>query len=79
MFDSTRYLSKAKIGSSIVGTGWQFTMRTGSVTESSDVPLAKQSLAYRLSASVKTRISARSLHRNHWRCVLAPSRGAQAL
>jgi transposase-like protein len=41
----------------------QFTVRTGSVMESSHVPLTKWALAYRLMASVKKGISAHQLHR----------------
>jgi transposase-like protein len=41
----------------------QFTVRTGSVMESSHVPLTKWALAYRLMASAKKGISAHQLHR----------------
>jgi transposase-like protein len=42
----------------------QFTVRTGSVMESSHVPLTKWALAYRLMASAKKGISAHQLHRS---------------
>src|SRR5690242_5748097 len=41
----------------------QFTVRTGSVMESSHLPLTKWALAYRLMASAKKGISAHQLHR----------------
>jgi transposase-like protein len=41
----------------------QFTVRTGTVMESSHVPLTKWALAYRLMASAKKGISAHQLHR----------------
>jgi transposase-like protein len=41
----------------------QFTVRTGSVMESSHVPLTKWALAYRLMASAKKGMSAHQLHR----------------
>ena len=41
----------------------QFTVRTGSVMESSHVPLTKWALAYRLLASAKKGISAHQVHR----------------
>jgi transposase-like protein len=42
----------------------QFTVRTGSVMESSHLPLTKWALAYRLMASSKKGMSARQLHRS---------------
>src|SRR5690348_13878853 len=41
----------------------QFTVRTGSVMESSHLPLTKWALAYRLMASAKKGISAHQMHR----------------
>src|SRR6185312_15011827 len=41
----------------------QFTVMTGSVMESSHLPLAKWALAYRLMASAKKGISAHQMHR----------------
>jgi transposase-like protein len=42
----------------------QFTVRTGSIMESSHLPLTKWALAYRLMASAKKGISAHQLHRS---------------